>query len=588
MINLEDILDDAARYLNGQMDAEERSFFEALLDEYPHLKKDLTLFQRVKAGFQWLEDHPPPPKNRMNGSNFRFFWLLLFLAGVLVVGMLIPTGQILPGTNTGPIRPAQTGEQLEAPATQLGGASIEDFSDRGLGVAWTSRGEIAFSGMFMEEIRLWNGAFRSRGGRDMLFGLYHTKQGFQWIRPLGSELPLEAIFHIAVDREDNLIVTGSAGEGTDFGRGPVRMHGTDDIGKRDLFIAKYTPEGKLLWVDHAGGQRIDHLQVGVNRGKKIHVTADNHILTTGVYLGDPVWQGRQLPEGGPNEDIYIAKYAPDGELLWVTTASCDYRITSWGIGSDQFENVYVAGRFGHRNLNGSAYFEDLKLTTYGGDDLFLAKYDPNGRLLWVRQAGSEDQGKWTGEICFDLDADAAGNSIITGCFTGKAKFGETILESYGGRNIFIARYDPEGNLLWANQAGSPYRKERKLEQGNALSYDRNGNIIVTGGFAGQCRFGDIVLDAGEASTDCFIAQYSPEGRLLWVQHLGQFGQLEKASGWGLDINAGNEIVVTGYFSGSLNILGEKFESAGEADLFMLVMDEQGRLLSLRSMMAFND
>lgn len=347
--------------------------------------------------------------------------------------MLIPTGQKLPGANTGPIRPAPTGQQPGTLATQLGGASIEDFSDRGFGVAWNARGEVAFSGLFMEEIRLGNVAVRSRGGRDMLFGLYNAEQGFQWIRPLGSELPLEAIFDIAVDGEDNLIITGSAGEGTDFGRGPTPMYGMDDIGKRDLFIAKYTPEGELLWMDHADG-----------------------------------------------------------------------------------------------------------------------------------------------------------NSILTGRFTGRARFGETILESYGGPNIFITRYNSAGELLWANRAGSPAREGRKLEQGNALGYDRDGNIVVTGGFAGQCRFEDMILDAGQASSDCFIAQYSAEGRLRWVHHLGEFGEIEKASGWGLDINAGNEIVVTGYFSGSLNILGKKFESVGEADLFMLVMDEHGRVLSLRPVIAFND
>lgn len=73
MINLEDILDDAARYLSGRMDAEERSFFEALLDEYPHLKEDLALFQRVKAGFQWLEEHKEPPTNPKNGGTPPFF-----------------------------------------------------------------------------------------------------------------------------------------------------------------------------------------------------------------------------------------------------------------------------------------------------------------------------------------------------------------------------------------------------------------------------------------------------------------------------------------------------------------------------------
>src|SRR2546422_1609861 len=82
---------------------------------------------------------------------------------------------------------------------------------------------------------------------------------------------------------------------------------------------------------------------------------------------------------------------------------------SSAVGVDAGGNIYLAGYFYRTNTS----VGNTVLTNMGGQDIFLAKLDPSGRILWVRQiAGSgEDEAR-------GLALDAAGNLYVTGVFSG--------------------------------------------------------------------------------------------------------------------------------------------------------------------------
>ena len=90
--------------------------------------------------------------------------------------------------------------------------------------------------------------------------------------------------------------------------------------------------------------------------------------------------------------------------------------------------------------------------------------------------------------------------LESGTFEGTATFGDTTLSSAGGFDIFIAKYDGDGNFLWAAQAGGT-----ALDLGVGIATEGSGNSIVTGRFSGTATFGNTTLSS-VGSWDIFIAK----------------------------------------------------------------------------------
>ena len=156
---------------------------------------------------------------------------------------------------------------------------------------------------------------------------------------------------------------------------------------------------------------------------------------------------------------------------------------------DSAGNSYVTGFFSGTTTFGPGEVNETTLTAGGGLTIFVASYDPGGALVWAKRAGGTGLDEGQG-----IATDGAGNSYATGRFSGTATFGagetnETTLTSAGDFDIFVARYDPSGALVWAKRAGGGAGA-----LGWGVATDAAGNIYVTGGFSGTATFG-----AGEAN-----------------------------------------------------------------------------------------
>ena len=136
-------------------------------------------------------------------------------------------------------------------------------------------------------------------------------------------------------------------------------------------------------------------------------------------------------------------HAQSPSFRWVEKSGGPGNDYGYGIAVDGAGNSYVAGSF-----NGSATFGETSVISQGGADIFIAKYDNGGNLLWVRSAGGA-----TNDAASAVAVDGSGNCYVTGVFQGTATFGNTSLTSAGGPDIFIAKYDSAGNFVWARQAG---------------------------------------------------------------------------------------------------------------------------------------
>ncbi len=182
-------------------------------------------------------------------------------------------------------------------------------------------------------------------------------------------------------------------------------------------------------------------------------------------------------------------HAQAPEFLWAVSAGGTFS-SGYSIATDGLGNIFVTGHF-----IGMATFGDTTLTSAGGSDIFIAKYDGDGNFLWVEQAGGTDT-----DVGRAIAMDGSGNIVVTGNFNGIATFGSTTLTSDGGSDIFIAKYDGDGNLLWVDHAGGTTQ-----DFGGGIATDGSGNIVVTGTFSGTAFFGDTTLTSAGVF-DIFITK----------------------------------------------------------------------------------
>src|SRR5207249_1049908 len=166
-------------------------------------------------------------------------------------------------------------------------------------------------------------------------------------------------------------------------------------------------------------------------------------------------------------DIFLVKHDRFGNVAWAKRAGGAGSDFSFGIAVDAMTNVYLTGFF-----TDLATFDSTNLVSSGGQDIFVAKYS-SGALDWVRQAG----GATDSDFGYGIAVDAVGNAYVSGTFQGVASFGTNTLSGFGEEDIFVAKFDPSGNVLWARQAGGG-----ALDQGYGIALDGENNCYVTGRF----------------------------------------------------------------------------------------------------------
>ena len=133
--------------------------------------------------------------------------------------------------------------------------------------------------------------------------------------------------------------------------------------------------------------------------------------------------------------------APDWN--WVITLGGKGGVSGSDIATDIANNYYVIG-----NFNGFANFGSQTKTSLGLWDVFLAKYNSSGNLLWIQQISS---GTNQSSYGIGISLDAANNIYITGNFNGSLTFGTFSLTTTGGYDAFTAKYDNGGNFIWAKK-----------------------------------------------------------------------------------------------------------------------------------------
>ena len=314
--------------------------------------------------------------------------------------------------------------------------------------------------------------------------------------------------------DNSTVVTGEFSYSATFGPGETNETVLTSAGDgySDIFIARYNSDGTLAWAKRAGGM------VGDDKGYGITVLSDNSTVVTGMFFvsatfgpGEPS-ETVLTPAGGG--DIFIARYNPDGTLAWAKRAGGADNDWSNGITTLSDNSTVLTGFFNGPATFGEGEPNETVLTSAGYDDIFIARYKPDGTLAWVKSAGGTSW--WDDGNGITTLSD--NSTVVTGWFQGSATFGEgepneTVLTSAGYDDIFIARYKPDGTLAWAKRSGGTSSDIYWGDVGYGITTLSDNSTVVTGVFSGSATFGPdepnqtFLTSAGDS--DIFIARFEP-------------------------------------------------------------------------------
>ncbi|MBL7941355.1 MAG: SBBP repeat-containing protein, partial [Flavobacteriales bacterium] len=386
-----------------------------------------------------------------------------------------------------------------------------------------------------------------------------------WLRN-GGGIGNDEAFDMDTDGNGNYFTTGYFSGTAEFGTLSVTSSGPGDV-----FVMRSSEQGQVTWVKKFGGS-------GSDRANAIATDPSGNSYITGVFSQTAQFGAFTLTSSSDVLDVFIAKIDASGNVLWAVSCGGVYDDYAYGIDVDPSGNVLVTGKFmgtaqiGAANFT-SAWNTELDVYSY---DIFFAKLDPLGNWLWAKQGSAEDDDRG-----LDITSDLVGNVYVTGQFSDTLSmdgehpnevenagflarysseglfewivlFSATQTQCYdiqcdpGGDvlacgeyigqmlivgpdnyfvpyshpyNIFLMRFDDEGQLVWASQEGSENAVSAK-----ALCIGQEGEVYVTGTFS--CVFTEFSDELGSGLfnsvgfRDVFIIRYSESGERIWNRQYG--------------------------------------------------------------------
>jgi hypothetical protein len=293
-------------------------------------------------------------------------------------------------------------------------------------------------------------------------------------------------------------------------------------------------------------------------------------------------------------------------------------------------NSYLIGSFGS-----ILYMPDDTLFSNGNNDMFISKFDQNGQQLWTKQFGGTNSTFMNWE---DMNGkfDSVNNCIyLSGEFCGVAMFDTagTIYSTGTSNDIFLAKMDLNGNVLWVKKAGgadedhsrvyigsngeiylvcqclaSAYFGNFQVAPGGIIAkYDTNGNctmaqtkftvppsgahlymefigedLLFYGNFDTPTFQFDTLTLINKGQSDYFIALCDSNINVKWIKHFGSTGNEFKGE---LAVDNSGNIYAPIHFSDSLKIDSLVFISAASTNILLLKIFSDGTFLNAKQISA---
>ena len=219
---------------------------------------------------------------------------------------------------------------------------------------------------------------KNKGDADIFISKF-TNNGEKLWTKLDGSTKFEMPYKGKTNKSGDIIVSG-------FTEG--NFDGYENLGEKDVFLVKYSPNGEKLWTKMIATDKYENVY-------DININENNEIFITGITEG---YLDKLINYG--NGDIYLAKYSSDGNKLWTKLSGSRYTDIGTDINIDNNKNVFVAGI-----TSGKLDSQENK----GDYDIFISKHNSSEVKLWTRLIGSNNT-----DSILDLEFDSNNYAIIIG------------------------------------------------------------------------------------------------------------------------------------------------------------------------------
>jgi hypothetical protein len=239
------------------------------------------------------------------------------------------------------------------------------------------------------------------------------------------------------------------------------------------------------------------------------------------------------------------------------------------VATDGSGNVIVAGVFtGSVDFGGGS----LDNPDSNWNDLFLVKFSASGIHRWSLRVGTVG----SGQSVSDVAVDSSNNVWITGSFRDSINLGGGMLTSNGSQDLYVAKYNSNGTHIWSESFGSP-----QSDAAVGIAISTSNEALIVGSLGGSINLGGGNLNHA-GSNDFYVAKYSSSGAHIWSKTIGSSGDDQAAD---VDIDGSGNVVVTGYFSGSVNFGGTVLSSHEATAPFLAKYSSSGSHLWAKTFIA---
>jgi len=402
-----------------------------------------------------------------------------------------------------------------------------NYDDSGNGICTDTLGNTFVTGSFADSVYFGGVKVKATGNtKDVFVVKYNASMNVVWAKRYGGASHDDS-FAIKTDANGNIYIAGTFGVSITFDT--ITLNNPAGHG---IFIVKLNPNGTAIWAKSATASGSDFHPSGLG------LDINNNIYISGYYAGTADF-GNAITLSSivhplnltPSVDIFTAKFNSSGICQWARTGGSYQTDRSLGIAVTPGGNAYITGFYGEdATFNGSSL-----IYNGGGVDLFIAGYSTTGTLILLTAAVSNDY-----EAGYAITVDALTNIFITGLSSGPTLFDTITVTPHGSYDMFIAKYNASGHILWAtNTIGSQW------EDGSAIGVDAGGNVYIGGHIyhGGTSSFPGIYFTS-KGYYDAYVAKYNQAGEFQWAQRGGSY-KYDYVRG--LALSDSGKVIITGAY-----------------------------------------
>ena len=265
-------------------------------------------------------------------------------------------------------------------------------------------------------------------------GLFVVKMNQQkeilWYKILKTSTTVKS--HILTDDSSNVYLIGKLQKKIVFDEKNILDGPTGDI-----FVAKYSADGKLKWAKKYVGSSDD-------ASLRPKIDAQGNLYIIGRYQPSFEVAGKQVLKAvGQDSEPFLLKLDRNGNYIWAKAYDKNIEVNAVSVNNKN--EIFLEG-----NFVGNVALQTIKINAIGTKAIFYAKTDQNGQVLWAKTIGGELGGAYTID-CQNIEADNLGNAYVAGVVPDIVKFDslQVNLKSAKGRSVFLTKIDAaKGQITW--------------------------------------------------------------------------------------------------------------------------------------------